>query len=70
MIDVIFDAEYSVTVVGGVEQQNKAPQALCRSSDISGVNNSCTLRISRTTYNVIDVQDDGTGFTTLILSKD
>ena len=70
-IKVVFESEYlSVQVVGDVGVESASPAAYCKSADIIGVQHGDTLAISGTTYNIIGIQPDGTGMTTLILSKD
>jgi len=69
-IYVIFDDAHSSTVAGGVEYENTAPMAKCKTADVSDANHSCTLEIDSVTYKVIETQPDGSGITTLILSKE
>jgi hypothetical protein len=70
-ISVIFDSEYSV--VEGVVETGMgvpAPQALCKSSDVANASRGDTLLVGGMTYYVLEVKPDGTGVTTLVLSKD
>jgi len=53
-IDVIFDRENSITPIGNVAIENAAPQATCKTSDVSTVNNNATLVINSVTYYVKD----------------
>lgn len=68
-IPVIFDRENSVTPIGSVAIENAAPQAICRTSDVIGVNNAGTLTVGAVVYNIKEVQPTATGTTTLILTK-
>lgn len=66
----IFDDEYKgVNALTG-EIEATAPQAIVKTSDVSGIAHGNTLTINSTTYYVIGIQQDGTGLTILILSKD
>ncbi len=70
-IPVIFDSEYSI--VDGVGEPGMgvpSPQALCRTADVENASRGDTLVIGGTTYYVQEVRPDGTGITTLILSRD
>ncbi len=70
-IPVIFDSEDSVAEgVGEPGMGVPSPQALCRTSDVENASRGDTLVISGTTYYVQEVRPDGTGITTLILSRD
>lgn len=46
-----------------------SPLLLCRTNDVSGVEQEDTLRVGSTDYTITDIQDDGTGITTLSLHK-
>ena len=43
------------------------PIVTCRSSDVTNVDTADTITIDSVTYNIVNVQPDGTGITTLIL---
>ena len=69
-IMVVFDEPYIGLDAGGqVTVESQTPTALCRSSDVSNADHAATIVISGTTYNVVGVQPDGTGFTILALEK-
>ena len=69
-ISVIFDNDFrAVNMADGVIE-SAGPQAVCKSSDVASAVHGDTLAISGTTYNIIGIEPDGTGMTTLILSKD
>jgi len=59
----ILDREFKV--VGDIESEY--PVFECRSIDVSGVNHGDTLTYSGTNYEVVGKEDDGEGFTALIL---
>ena len=66
----IFDDEYKgVNPLTG-EIEATAPQVIVKISDVSGIVHGSVLLINSTTYYVISIRPDGTGLTTLILSKD
>ena len=70
-ITVIFDNEYSVTLdVGEPGMGVPSPQALCKTADVADASRGDTFVVGGTTYYVQEVQLDGTGVTTLILSRD
>ena len=70
-IPVIFDNEYSVTRgVGEPGMGLPSPQALCKTADVANASRGDTFIVGGTTYYVQEVQPDGTGITTLILSRD
>lgn len=51
----------------GVETLN--PQVIVKSSDVSGIAHGNTMTIGGSTYNVIGIQQDGTGLTIILLSR-
>lgn len=70
-IPVIFDTEYSVVQeIGELGMGVPAPQALCKTVDVENASRGDTLAVGGTTYYVHEVRPDGTGITTLILSRD
>jgi len=69
-IDVIFNKEYFAIDPGlGMEVEGTQPVATGRSSDMTNVEIGDTITISSVTYNIINVQPDGVGTTTLILEQ-
>lgn len=69
-IKVIFDDEFRGQNIESGEIRTTAPQVLCKSADVSGVALGNTITINSVAYKVIERQPDGTGCTTLILSRD
>lgn len=70
-IPVIFDSEYSVVQeIGEPGMGVLTPQALCKTADVANASRGDTLVVNGTTYYVQEVRPDGTGITTLILSRD
>lgn len=65
-INCIFDDAFAA--VQGVESSD--PQVLVKDSDVIDVKHGDTLAVAGTTYKVRGIHPDGTGITTLILSKD
>lgn len=66
-INVIFDNEFSVMGIPGIEEAQ--PQAQCKTSDVSAAVHNDTLVIGGVTYYIKGIEPDGLGVTTLILSK-
>ena len=58
----VLDAETGGIMIPG-------PQAVCKTSDVPDAKGK-TLKISDVTYKIKEAQDDGTGITTMRLSKD
>jgi hypothetical protein len=58
--EAIFDDEVGTT----------APQFVCRTADVTSVVRGTSIVINSVTYKVTAVEPDGTGMTTLVLSKD
>ena len=70
-IPVIFDSEYSVSEgIGEPGIGVASPQVLCRTADVENAFRGDTLAVGGTTYYIQEVRPDGTGITTLILSRD
>ena len=67
-VNGIFDNEYLEAIEGalvGVEASQ--PRFTCRTADVSSAAHGDTLAIAGVTYNVVGVEPDGTGMTTLEL---
>ncbi len=70
-ISVIFDNEFAAAQgLGLAGVDGSTPQALCKTSDVSGATRGASLSIGGVTYKVTEVMPDGTGMTTLRLSRD
>lgn len=70
-ITVIVDNEFvAAQGIGLLGVDGSAPQALCKTSDVSDATREATLLIEGITYKVTEPMPDGTGITTLRLSKD
>jgi len=67
-IPVIFNAPFHIAVVGDIQYMSKEPSVICRSIDVADADTTTEIIIDSVTYKVIEVQPDGTGITTLILS--
>lgn len=67
---VIFDSDHLKMNLGGQEIEMTGPAAICRTADVSTVNNKARLSIRSINYYVIEVMQSATGVTTLRLSKD
>jgi len=68
----IFDDAYQAINQATGEVTTTAPQFLCRSADVTtaSIASNTSLVIGGVTYKAIDLQPDGTGMTTILLSKD
>ena len=69
-INIQFVDEYEAITLLGLEIENARPMAMAATTDITGIKHRDTLVIDTITYYVIEIHDDGTGITTLLLSKD
>lgn len=68
---VIFDNEFAAAQgLGAIGVDSSVPQALCKTSDVSDATRGATLLVGGITYSVTEPMPDGTGMTTLRLSKD
>ncbi len=66
-ISVILNKEYFAIAGESVDVDGTQPVVTCRSSDVAGIDTSDTIAISGITYNIVNIQPDGTGMTVLIL---
>ena len=66
-ISVILNNEYFAIAGESVDIDGTQPVVTCRSSDVTGVDTDDTITISLITYNITNIQPDGTGVTVLIL---
>jgi len=66
----IFDDEYNAVNIQTGEIAQTEPQVIVKSSDIENLALDTEIIINGIVYKVKEIQPDGTGLTTLILSKD
>ncbi len=66
----IYDNAYAVSALDGDAVETLTPQALVKTSDVTGIVHGDTMTIDAVVYNVISSQPDGTGLTVVILSRD
>tara|TARA_B100000427_G_C15518610_1_gene599315 strand:+ start:1561 stop:1869 length:309 start_codon:yes stop_codon:yes gene_type:complete len=69
-VNVILNKEYFGIDPGtAIEIEGTQPVATLASSDCTNVDNQDTIRIDSITYNIVSVQKDGVGITTLVLEE-
>ncbi len=66
-IKVIINKEYFAIPGESVDVTGFQPMVHCRTQDITGIDTDDTIAVGGVTYNIIEIQDDGTGVTVLIL---
>ena len=66
----IFDDEYTGVNAATGEVATSDPRFLCRASDVTSVAQGTTVTINSVAYKVTNIEPDGTGFTSLVLSRD
>ena len=66
-ISVIINKEYFAIAGESVDVDGTQPVVTCRSSDVTGIDTDDTITIDSVTYNIVNIQPDGTGITVLIL---
>lgn len=66
-INVIINKEYFAIAGESVDVDGTQPVVTCRSSDVTGIDTDDTITIDSVTYNIVNIQPDGTGVTVLIL---
>jgi len=68
-ISVILNKEYFAIAGESVDVDGTQPVVTCRSTDVTGIDTSDTIVIDAETYNIVNIQPDGTGMTVLILQE-
>ncbi|MBU1864257.1 MAG: hypothetical protein KKH94_11380 [Candidatus Omnitrophica bacterium] len=66
----IFDDEFRALNIQDGQIASSGPQVICKSADVATVGLNAVITINAVEYKVKERQPDGTGLTTLILSKD
>ena len=61
--------EYFAIAGESVDVDGTQPVVTCRSTDVTGIDTSDTIVIDAVTYNIVNIQPDGTGMTVLILQE-
>lgn len=69
-IQVIYDAPFSLASASGIQYQSATPSCMCMTSNIPNAIDEDAISIAGVKYYIKEVHPDGTGITTLILSKD
>ena len=69
-VTAIFDNEYLAEQLVEGEVSSLEPQAHIATADIPEAQAGDTLKVEGTTYNITNVEPDGTGLTRVVLSKD
>lgn len=65
-----FDNGYFDTSVGDVVVDTTQPRFTCKSKDLIGVNRGSTVYIKDKKYTLAQIQDEGTGTSTVILAHE
>lgn len=68
-VNGIFGNDFYAAESLGVGVDGSQPQFACAESDVSGVARGQALSVSGTSYTIIDIQPDGTGWVVLILQE-
>ena len=69
-INIQFVDEYEATTLFGLEIENARPVVMAATTDITGIKHKDTLIINTITYYVVEIRNDDTGITTLLLSRE
>ena len=69
-VRIVFDDGYQAVDVQTGEIESSDPQATGKTEKFANAEHGDTLEINDISYKIIGIQPDGTGLTTLILSKD
>ena len=69
-IRLIFDNNYQAVNVDTGIVESAYPLVLARSIDVKDAEHRDRIEINNTTYYIKSIEDDGTGFTRMELSKD
>ena len=69
-INIQFVDEYEAITLFGLEIENAGPMAMAATTDITGIKHRDALVIDTIAYYVVEIRNDGTGITTLLLSKE
>lgn len=68
-IQGIFDNAFVEDQQNDISVETLQPQVIVKTSDVSGVSHGQSMTINGVTYYVIGIQSDGTGLTTILLSR-
>ena len=68
-VNGIFDSQYLNLDLGAGSVTTSDLQFMCRTSDVQNFTQGDTVEIAGTTYEISDVQADGTGITVLKLHR-
>ncbi len=69
-IQGIFDAPFKSAVAGEMGIESTLPQVLVKTSDVASAVHGQTMTINSVVYQIIGIQPDGTGMTSILLSED
>lgn len=65
----IFDDEYFDEVGGSVGIEGSQPRFMCKLEDVSDVSQGDALSVNGISYQIVNVQKDGTGVVILVLEE-
>lgn len=68
-VNGIFDDEYFDEVGGPVGIEGSQPKFMCKLEDVSAVSQGDALSVGGITYQIVNVQKDGTGIVVLVLEE-
>lgn len=68
-VNGIFDDEYFDEVGGSVGIEGSQPRFMCNLEDVSAVSQGDALSVGGITYQIVNVQKDGTGVVILVLEE-
>ncbi|MDY6790533.1 MAG: head-tail joining protein [Thermodesulfobacteriota bacterium] len=68
-VNGIFDDEYFDEVGGSVGIEGSQPRFTCKLEDIAAVEQGDALTVSGVSYEIVNVQKDGTGIVVLVLEE-
>lgn len=69
-VKAFFDNAFLDKSIGETALDSTQPRLTCKSSDLMGVARETLVLVSGKTYSVMQIQPDGTGFSTVLLAHE